>query len=71
MGELRHAFECWVPRDGVCRDQCSCSCHFDKEPWRHVYETDFQDFCIHCGQVGSYIHTNPKDRGNTPVDALD
>ena len=22
-----HAYECWVPRNGICREQCSCKCH--------------------------------------------
>lgn len=30
--------------------------------WKHPYETRDDDHCIHCGQVGSYIHTRPENR---------
>jgi hypothetical protein len=24
---MEHAYECWVPRNGICRSECTCICH--------------------------------------------
>ena len=32
------------------------------EDWDHPYVSDENNFCVICGQVGSYIHTDPEKR---------
>ncbi len=30
-----------------------------ERPWDHPYEAGSDNICVHCGQVGSYIHAQP------------
>jgi len=32
--QAHHAYECWAPRGGKCRPECSCSCHKNDQAHR-------------------------------------
>jgi DnaJ-class molecular chaperone len=45
MSGPSHAYECWAPRGGKCRAECSCHCHATPTTPRT---------CPHCKGRGAY-----------------
>ena len=62
MAGKRQRNESWKHIYGKDRKYTARVDRLQDRAWEHPYETKQGDICIHCGQIGSYIHTDPAAR---------